>query len=214
MRFGKRVWGAGKLLIIVGALAATFVISFAAAMRVALSTREVEVPTLVGRSVTDATALLSELGLVLRVDENRRPHDEIPLGDIVQQELPPGMVTRPERTVRVWLSSGPVTTIVPPLVGQTERTALTRLAQEGISVTSVSEFRSPDYPADAVVAQDPPPATRAAEVALLINRGEQSTTYVMPDVIGMDGERAAEALRRLGFRVTIVGAQPHPGLPP
>jgi eukaryotic-like serine/threonine-protein kinase len=214
MRFGRRVWSAGKLLIIVGALATTFIITFAAAMRVALGTREVEVPSLVGRSVTDATAVLTDLGLRLRIDENRRPHDEVPPGDIVQQDLPPGMTTRPERTIRVWLSSGPVTTIVPPLAGQNERTAMNRLAQEGVSLATVSEFRSPDYPADTIVAQDPPAETRAAEVSVLLNRGEQATTYVMPDVIGMNGERAAEALRRMGFRVTIIGAQPYPGVPP
>jgi len=37
---------------------------------------------------------------------------------------------------------------------------------------------------------------------------------VMPDVIGVDGERAADALRQQGFRVSIVGAQPYPGVPP
>jgi len=37
---------------------------------------------------------------------------------------------------------------------------------------------------------------------------------VMPDVIGVDGERAADALRRQGFRISIVGTQPYPGVPP
>jgi beta-lactam-binding protein with PASTA domain len=36
----------------------------------------------------------------------------------------------------------------------------------------------------------------------------------MPDVIGMDGERAAAALRARGLRVSIAGAQPYPGVPP
>ena len=74
----------------------------------------------------------------------------------------------------------------------------------------MSEFRSPDYAADAVVAQDPPPGSRAPRVSLLLNRGEQSTAYVMPDVIGMDGERVAAMLRGRGFRVAIVGSQPYP----
>ena len=80
-------------------------------------------------------------------------------------------------------------------------------------MTAVSEFRSPDYPADAVVAQDPAPSSRAPAVSLLLNRGEQATTYVMPDLIGMNGDRAAEALRVRGFRVSIVGSQPYPGVP-
>jgi len=51
-------------------------------------------------------------------------------------------------------------------------------------------------------------------VSLLLNRGELTSTYVMPDVIGVDGERAADALRRQGFRVSIVGTQPYAGVPP
>jgi beta-lactam-binding protein with PASTA domain len=50
-------------------------------------------------------------------------------------------------------------------------------------------------------------------VSLLLNRGEQATTYVMPDLIGLSGERAADALRTRGFRVTIVGSQPYQGVP-
>ena len=80
-------------------------------------------------------------------------------------------------------------------------------------IGTLSEIRSPDYPADAVVAQNPPPAARAPEVSMLVNRGEQATTFVMPDVIGMDGDRAAEALRSRGFRVTIVGTQAVPAFP-
>jgi beta-lactam-binding protein with PASTA domain len=51
-------------------------------------------------------------------------------------------------------------------------------------------------------------------VSLLLNRGEQATTYVMPDLIGMNGAAAADVLRGRGFRVTIVGSQPNPGVPP
>ena len=132
----------------------------------------------------------------------------------MQQDPAAGVAARAQRSIRVWVSSGPRTTTVPELVGQTERTARIRLEQDGVELDSVSEFRSPDYPADAVVSQDPPPDAKAPKVSLLLNRGEESTTYVMPDVIGMDGARVADALRARGFRVTIVGSQPYPGVPP
>ena len=70
------------------------------------------------------------------------------------------------------------------------------------------------YPADTVIAQDPPAATLAPGVSLLVNRGEEGTAYVMPDVIGIDGIRAADTLRKQGLRVTVVGSQPYPGVPP
>ena len=214
MALGTRVWGVGKFLLLIGALAATFLLFFGVSMRVALRSREVEVPQLVGRTVNDATQTLLDLGLALRVDDNRRSDEKVPAGRIMQQDPSAGVRARQQRTIRVWVSSGARTTTIPILVGQTERTARIRLEQDGLEVSSVSEFRSPDYPADAVIAQDPPPQSRAPRVALLLNRGEQAASYVMPDVIGMDGERVATMLRSRGFRVAIVGSQPYPDVPP
>ena len=213
MRLGTRVWSLGKLFVLAGTLLATFLVFFGLAMRAALQTREVKVPALVGRSVGEATQVLNDLGLPMRVDENRRADEKVPSGRIMQQDPAPGLQARRGRTVRVWVSSGPRTTTIPPLVGQTERTAQIRLQQDGLEIRSVSEFRSPDYPADTIVAQDPPPTSRAPEVALLVNRGEAAATFVMPDVIGMEGERVAQTLRMRGFRVAIVGSQPYPGVP-
>jgi eukaryotic-like serine/threonine-protein kinase len=213
MPLGTRVWSLGKLFILAGALAVTFLLFFGLSMRAALQTREVKVPDLVGRTVGDATQVLNELGLPLRVDENRRPDEKVPSGRITQQDPAPGLPARRGRTVRIWVSSGPRATTIPVLVGQTERTARLRLEQDGLEIGSVTEFRSPDYPADAIVSQDPPATSRAPKVALLINRGEQAATFVMPDVIGMEGERVAQTLRARGFRVAIVGSQPYPGVP-
>jgi len=201
-------------MLLVGALAGTYLLFAALAMRVALRTREVQVPNLVGEGVREASQALGELGLTLRVDENRRPDTRIPAGRIMQQDPPPGVQARRQRSVRVWLSSGSRAATVPVLVGQTERMARIRLEQDGLAVRMVSEFRSSEYAADAVVAQNPPPATRADAVSLLVNRGVQAASYIMPDLIGVNGERAAEMLRSRGFRVTIVGEQPYPGVPP
>jgi beta-lactam-binding protein with PASTA domain len=35
----------------------------------------------------------------------------------------------------------------------------------------------------------------------------------MPDLIGVNGTTAAEILRTQGFRITVVGDHPYPGLP-
>ena len=49
-------------------------------------------------------------------------------------------------------------------------------------------------------------------LALLINRGERGATYVMPDLIGVNGDRAADSLRSRGFRVAVMGSNPYPGV--
>ena len=214
MLLKARVWSLGKLLLLVGALAGTFVLFALVSMRVALRARDVEVPNLVGATIENATLTVNDLGLALRIDPNKKPDERVAAGGIVQQEPLAGVTARRQRSIRVWISSGPRATTVPGLVGQTERTARMRVDEEGLEVAAVSEFRSPDYPADAVVAQDPAPSSRAPSVSMLLNRGEQATTYVMPDLIGTNGERAAETLRTRGFRVTIVGSQPYQGVPP
>jgi serine/threonine-protein kinase len=213
MRLGNRVWSAGKVLLLMGALGATFVLAFYASMRVAMRASQVQVPDLTGRTVNEARQELQNLELRLTVDENRRPHQEIPAGRVSQQDPPAGVGARPERTVRIWISSGPPSTRVPDLVSQTERTARMRLQQEGLEVASLTEVASPEYPANTIIAQEPPPSSRAPEVSLLVNRGEPEVTYVMPDVIGMDGARVESVLRTRGFRVAIVGSQPYAGVP-
>ena len=213
MPLGTRVWKLGKLLLLAGALGLTFLVFFGIAMRAALKAREVRVPVIVGSTVPEATRALNNIGLSLRVDDARRADEHVPAGHIMQQEPASGAQARQQRSVRVWVSSGPRATIVPQLAAQTERTARIRLEQGGFKVVSVSEFRSTAFPADTVIAQDPPAATLAPGVSLLVNRAEEGAAYVMPDVIGIDGTRAADTLRRQGLRVTVVGSQPYPGVP-
>jgi eukaryotic-like serine/threonine-protein kinase len=214
MPLTTRVWSAGKLLLLVGALLSTYVLSAALAARVALRAREVRVPALVGQPLSNASNAVAGIGLSLKVDDTRRSDPKIAAGRIAQQDPAPGSVARRGRTVKVWLSTGGRVAAVPKLVGETERTAQLRLQQDGLSVAAVSEIRSNEFPADVVVAQDPPADARSGVVSLLVNRGDRTTAFVMPDLIGLNGARAADVLRSAGFRVAVVGQNPYPGVPP
>jgi serine/threonine-protein kinase len=213
MALKTRVFGAGKLLLVGGALLLTYVLFAAASMRIALKTRQVVVPTLAGRPLNEATIMLADAGLKLRVEEVRRTDAKVPAGQIISQDPQAGASTRRERSVKVWVSSGPRSTVVPALLGESERTAQMRLQQEGVELSGTSEIKSGDYQADAIVAQTPPAKSNAARVALLVNRGERGSTYVMPDLIGVNGDRAADLLRVRAFRVAVVGDHPYPGVP-
>ena len=212
MALRTKVWSAGKLLVLAGALLLTYLLFAAAGMRVALKVREVAVPPLTGKTVNDSSTLLAESGLSLKVEEGLRTDPKVPAGHIVAQEPQAGVRTRRERSVRVWVSAGPRSTIVPPLVGESERTAQMRVQQDGFAVRS-AEIRSAEYPAGSIIAQTPPPRSTSTEVAMLVNRGERGSTYVMPDLIGVNGDRAADLLRARGFRVAVVGDHPYPGVP-
>ncbi|MGE3519989.1 MAG: PASTA domain-containing protein [Vicinamibacterales bacterium] len=214
MAFRTRVWSAGKLLLLSGALLATYLLFAAAAVRVALKAREVQVPDLTNRTANEATAAAADVGLSVRLDEVRRPDSRIPAGRVIAQEPPPGSMSRQQRSVRVWLSAGQRAAVVPSFVGDAERSAQMRISKDGLEIAALSEIRSESFPADVVVAQEPPPNSAGSRVAILVNRGEQASNYVMPDLIGVNGERAAEVLRRRGFRAAVVGASPYPGVTP
>jgi eukaryotic-like serine/threonine-protein kinase len=213
MALPARVWTAGKALLLVGALAATFMVFAVLAARVAVRARDVSVPNLVGQSLADATAAATVLELPLNVEEIRRPDPVVPEGHVLGQEPPAGSSSRRQRSVRVWLSSGPRIARAPALVGESQRAAEIRIVQDGLQPGPVAEIRSNIYPPDVVVAQDPSPGLQTTEVRLLVNRGEDRASYVMPDLIGVSGDRAAELLRSQGFRVSITAQATSAGLP-
>lgn len=212
MAFTTRVWSAGKFFIVLGALLATYLVAAGVSIRLALRAREVPVPDLVNRSPNEAAALTAQQGLGLRVDESRRPDPNIEEGRVLAQEPPAGLTTRRQRSVKVWLSAGPRATSIPLLTGETERASVARLLREAVTINGIAEIRSPDYVPDVVVAQDPLPTAASAAVTLLVNRAQQATSFVMPDLIGVDAARATAILREHGFRVTAAGSTPYPGV--
>ena len=213
MALSTRVWGAGKRLLLGGALILTYFVFAFASMRVAFRTRDVIVPSLAGQTVNEASALLAASGLNLKVEETRRVDPVVPAGRVISQDPQAGARTRRERGVKVWVSAGPRATTIPTLIGESERTAQLLAQQGGLQLTSIAQIRSADYPDAAVVAQNPPPKSNGTTMSLLVNEGGQGASYVMPDLIGVNGDRAADLLRTRGFRVSVVGDHPYPGVP-
>jgi serine/threonine-protein kinase len=213
--FIRRISTRATIAIALTAFAAlTFALFAVVGLQTALLLREVQVPDLAGRSVDDARLLLDEADLLLSVESLSRIHKSIPANHIAAQDPAPGLTTRNRRSVKVWLSSGSSASFVPTLLGQSENGARARLQEDALVLRELSEVRSNRYPSDAVIGQEPPPQGSSATVSVLLNRGERGVTYVMPDLIGVYGSPAAAFLRSGGFRVTVVGDHPYPGVAP
>src|SRR5262245_38914860 len=104
MALRTRVWSAGKLLLLGGALLGTYILFAAASMRVALRAREVQIPDLTNRTANEATAIAADLGLSIKVDDARRLDPKVTAGHVIGQEPAPGTTARQQRSVRVWIS--------------------------------------------------------------------------------------------------------------
>lgn len=198
---------------LVAALGLTYGVFFLAAMRVATRAREVSVPNLQGQSVTDASTALTQIGLSIRVDEVRRPDAKVAAGLILSQDPEPGAILRRQRSVRVRLSDGQRDPVVPGVVGNPERTAEATLAGERVTIAGRAEVRTAEYAPGVVVSQSPPATQRSPTVTLLVNRRDDTETFVMPDLIGTLADRSIALLRAQNFRVTVSAEVPYPGLP-
>lgn len=209
-----RVWHVSRILVLAGALGLTYGVFFLASMRVANRAREVAVPDLRGKSIAEATALVTTAGLALKVDPLRRPDPKVAPDHVLTQDPEPGFMLRRERTVRVRVSDGVKDPEIPSVIGQTERTAEIALAQNHIGIAGRAEIQTADYPAETIVAQDPPAKGRGSSVTVLVNHGAAGLTFVMPDLIGTFGGQVEQILRKNSFRVAIVAYEPYPGLPP
>ena len=183
-------------------------------MRDRIHAREVVVsPRSQGETVNQATAALAGPGLTLKVEEPAPVDPKVPAGQILTQDPPAGVRTRRQRSVKVWVSAGPRSTIVPAFVGESERTAQLRMQQDGLDCGASPRSARPTTRPTSWSRRRRRPESKAGRVSLLVNRGQRAATYVMPDLIGVNGDRAADVLRTRGFRASVVGDHPYPGVP-
>jgi serine/threonine-protein kinase len=197
------------------ALLAAFAASAVITMRVVLSARDVAVPSLVGRAMPDATSLAGQRGLDVQVD-GRRHDPAIPVDHVIAQQPAPGGTLKAHRHVRVWVSLGPRRIAVPPVEGQSVRTARIALEQAGLPVVHVVEVND-RAPEDQVLIQRPPSGETDVPgdgASLLVSRGGGRGAYVMPDLIGRSAQAVMASLLAAGFKVADVRYRSYPGVAP
>ena len=178
--------------------------------------KSVSTPNLVGRSLPDAKAMCSDLGVSLVVDaEHRRNSDRIASGNIVWQNRTPGATNLVKRgtDIRVELSAGPLVLTVPDLDGQSPRTALLRLGQQNLKLGNVAYAELPGK--QGTVAEEPPKGTvvpAQTGVALLVSVAPLPPPYVMPDLIDQPLESIRTNMDRYGLHLSNVKFESYPGI--
>lgn len=177
--------------------------------------RSLPTPNLVGKSIAEARAITSDLGVNLNVDEShRRNSDKVPVDHIVWQNRSPGTASFIKRgtTIRVELSAGPLILRVPDLQGESQGTSVLRLGQQNLKPGNLAYV---DGQGMGVLAEDPPKGTvvpAQTAVSLLIGVSPPPITYVMPDLIDQPIDAVRPALERRGLQVGTVKYEAYPGL--
>jgi beta-lactam-binding protein with PASTA domain len=182
------------MVLLIFILASAAFLSAITAMRIAIHGREVSMPNLVGKAVTEASNELRSRGLILRVAD--RVYSEQPINTVVRQTPSPGMLMKISQQAHVVLSLGQRALQIPLLEGNSLRVSRIELLRGGLQVGEVSALSFPDVPADTVVLQSPKPGAGAAtpRVDVLVSQGAREDSYVMPHLVGMN---VADAVRKL-----------------
>src|SRR6195256_5043151 len=200
MTLKERLEWLGRMTLLVFILASAAFLSAITAMRIAIHGREVSMPNLVGKNVSEASQLLRSRGLVLRVAD--RVYSDLPANVVVRQTPTSGLLMKVSQQAHVVLSLGQRQLQIPLLEGNSLRASRIELLRAGLQVGEVTAVTMPEKPADEVVIQTPRPGTGAAtpRVDVLISQGPHESAYVMPHFVGMTESDAQRRLDVAGLR--------------
>ena len=177
--------------------------------------RSLPTPNLVGRSVQEARAIATDLGLELQVDAtHRRNSDRVPVGHVVWQNRTPGSASLVKRgsSIRVELSAGPLVLRVPDLTAESSGTGTLRLGQQNLAVGAIAHVESTER---GILGTDPPQGTVVAPrtpVSLLVAVTPPPVRYVMPDLIDRRLDAVRPSLESRGLSVATVRYEAYPGI--
>lgn len=206
-RPGRWAAGAAALVLLFGA---GYLISaewlFPAATPEAAAGEVVEVPDMVGLDREDATAVMADAGLELRV-RSEMPHRDAPEGAVVAQSPLPGQSARPGAPVEVTLSEGPRRRAVPDLRGLSGRQA--RIVLERLGFDTSVDTASSEAGRGRVVGTRPEAGSGQSlpsEVTVVVSRGPEVSD--VPELAGVHVDDVRERLREEGFRLGEVTYDP------
>lgn len=175
----------------------------------------VRVPKLVGQNVVQALALLSDMGLHLKL-KALEPSDTVPVDHISSQEPAAGSEIKAGREVWIVVSEGPTHIATPRLVGQALDQANVMLERNGLCTGHIAQMYSGTHPVRQVIAQTPwagVAVQRNRCVDLLVSLGKRPAAFSMPDLIGVDLEASIRRLDLYRLRLGAVSTRFHPDRP-
>ena len=161
---------------------------------------EVQIPSVVGQTQTDAVAELTRAGLDVQVVEVNSDRDQ---GTVTAQNPQAGLTVVEGTRVRINVSKGPKPVTVPSVVGLPYDQAASELQSAGFNVSRID--KDSDQAAGIVTDQTPSggsAGSKGSTVTLTVSKGP--STSAVPDVTSQDYAIAQTTLDNAGFRSKIV----------
>ena len=157
----------------------------------------VDVPSVQGSAVGDATAQLEALGLLVTTVEDSS--DSVAEGNVITQAPSAGVQVKPGSTVTLTVSTGAQAATVPNITKMDINNAQNALIAAGLVLGAQSEANDA-APVGQVISQDPAAGTSvAAGIAVNVVISKGPATIAVPSVINQSRSNAEGALTNAGF---------------
>jgi serine/threonine-protein kinase len=165
-----------------------------------LTPNRVEVPSVVGSTISIAQERLRSKGFEV---ESVRENSYKPLNTVIGQDPAPGATADEGSRITLNISDGPKITEVPPVTGLERDAAHKVLREAGFDFRDIPT-PSDRVQVDRVIRQEPSGRSQAqqgVQIKLNISTGPQRAA--VPEVIGESEDDARAALEAAGFRVGV-----------
>ncbi len=177
---------------------------------------ELPVPSVVGKSIDEATKILMEAGL------DPRQGDVItdptyPVGTVISQNPIGEKIVRKGRRVYLTLSGGERHVSVPNLRGRTLRDAKFQIEQQGLKIGRVTYQGSDEYPENTIVSQSLAPKVsvkRGTHLSVVVSQGRVSEKIETPDLKGKSLKEVEALLEDMGLKLGKITYQSVPDVLP
>jgi len=152
----------------------------------------VVVPELVGKDIIYVLETLTGLGLNTKV-KGAEYNSEIPKNHVIRQAPEPRSEIKKGRDIRITISKGATTVLMPDLTGLPIQQARIILEENDLCEANVSSVYMDNIEKDEIIAQNPTEGKEIGRnncVDLLVSSGLPANQYKMPDLCGLSPDEA------------------------
>ena len=206
----------GKIVGIIFLYFLVFSLSVYFTVRLLVKGDEISAPDLIGKSLTEAYAIAAKKGIILKkVVGDFGP--AYPPNSVVNQFPAPDSGVKGKSILKIFVASEVGQTVVPALTAKSQKECDTLLKNSKLKKGHSAFISSSDVPLDDVIGQSAPATSRmavGAAIDLLISKGGESLSFVMPDLIGKQADKVLVFFETRGLKISKIEEVAYFGLKP
>ncbi len=191
----KKVVLAGKVIAIVAGYSLVLVLAVFFTVSLLVKGGEVSAPDLTGMPLQDAYA-----------------------PNTVVSQFPAAQTSVKEKSVvKIFVASEVGQAVVPQLAGLSQKESEALLKKNKLKKGHTAFVSATDVMPDSVISQSAPAGSRVAEGAaidLLLSKGGESRSFIMPDLIGKEAVKVLVFFEGRGLKISKIEEVPYFGLKP